>query len=535
MVAARLAQPPQRLAGAAQRRLVARIDLRALEEAGELPRPPGLRRPLHGGENLVEQSRPRAQAQWKAQGLPGVAPGAGGLARIGRHVHDEIAVEIAPHVPLQRVAEIDRHRDSPLAGAQRLPEREEHGDAREDHGHGMHVDAADPVAGAPRDLPLRHIRCAKGLRLGADRVEEEGPRAAGRIEHALVGGIAQRLAHHAKGEPIGSVVLAELVALGGIDEGLVEHLQEVDVDVAEIETIHVLREPADEIRPVGRIQNPAEQVVLHRAGHADIGEGGARQEAGGLRRRQIGAHHAGRDRLGDDHEIGVLQPQEAVVHRAAVDMGEVALPELALELRLRVVGERREGALEQREAAGEGGALAAELARDRERIGPDAVLHRDDALEPGEERARLGRPRARAGEFGEGAVAQLVGDEGGAVRRDADVARALRSLALGEIARELRLGRAPLAAQIGLDLEERAPEQRIDPPRAHLAHDLVADGLLEEDLVGARAEPLGEELEQEAADLLVTRARRQFADDVRERFFRQRHDRPRLTQLIGEV
>ena len=64
-------------------------------------------------------------------------------------------------------------------------------------------------------------------------------------------------------------------------------------------------------------------------------------------------------------------------------------------------------------------------------------------------------------ELDQGAVAQLVGDEGGAVGGDAEIAPAGLPLPLGEVVRQLRHNVAGLAAQIGLELKHGSTEEQV--------------------------------------------------------------------------
>ena len=63
---------------------------------------------------------------------------------------------------------------------------------------------------------------AAGLVEVRDRLGDEGTRAAGGIQNVLVQRVGHHLAHHGPGQPVRGVVLAQLAALVGRDDGLVQ-------------------------------------------------------------------------------------------------------------------------------------------------------------------------------------------------------------------------------------------------------------------------------------------------------------------------
>ena len=129
----------------------------------------------------------------------------------------------------------------------------------------MHVDADDLVQAA-----LQGGAGVQPFRVGRREqppqgVEEEGAGAAGRVQDALFQRTVNGFGAHAGGQPVGGVVLAEVVAVLGINQGLVEALEDVGLDLVEPEASDVLGDATHQFGTRRRGQNPIEEVGLHDA------------------------------------------------------------------------------------------------------------------------------------------------------------------------------------------------------------------------------------------------------------------------------
>ena len=65
----------------------------------------------------------------------------------------------------------------------------------------------------------------------ADRVEQECPRPAGGIEHALGQRRVDRAPDDFRRQPVGCVIFAEIMALRRVDEALIQRLQHIHGDI----------------------------------------------------------------------------------------------------------------------------------------------------------------------------------------------------------------------------------------------------------------------------------------------------------------
>ena len=121
---------------------------------------------------------------------------------------------------------------------------------------------------------------------------------------------------------------------------------------------------------------------------------------------------------------------------------------------------------------------------------------------------RVGRIECVGGQFAQLVAAQLVGDEPRAVGSDPDVPLAGLVLPLPDVARELRFGVVPLAPQVALELEHRAPKERVDP-----AADL-GDMRFELDVRAGHAEAIDQQLAYVGPNGLVARTRGELVNDL---------------------
>jgi hypothetical protein len=207
-----------------------------------------------------------------------------------------------------------------------------------------------------------------------------------------------------------------------------------------------------------------------------------------------------------DGQIGVLKEQGRSLDVGAVGNAQQAIPEVAFQIRLRIVFEVVPESLDLSDGSVIGDAVATKLTLNDD-VGRDLVIQSNDALQPAEQTARLTHLRPELPELVEPAVTDQVDAELRAVRRDAHEPLAGVPLALGKVAAELRLGVASFAGEIALDLEYGATEQGVDAP-AHLWQ-----GPLEINAGGVRAEPLGQQAVEQCPDLVVTRLGHEFGDD----------------------
>lgn len=111
----------------------------------------------------------------------------------------------------------------------------------------MHVDPEHAIGASGYDLGRRQPRLPARFDQAAQRMEQEGPRAAGRIEHTLFQRSRDRRRDDPRRQPVGRVVFAEVVTLVGIDQALIETLEHVDLDVAQSEAQRLRGERAHQV------------------------------------------------------------------------------------------------------------------------------------------------------------------------------------------------------------------------------------------------------------------------------------------------
>src|SRR3972149_213102 len=141
-----------------------------------------------------------------------------------------------------------------------LTQGEEVGDARDLNGDGVHIDAANAVAAEGKRVTAGHGCSVSGREKPADGVGKEGAGAAGGGQDALVEGAVGGVLAPAGGKPVGGVVLAKIVALLRVDEGLVEALEDVSLDVAEAKAGRLGCDAPDQFGAVAGRGQPAAEI-----------------------------------------------------------------------------------------------------------------------------------------------------------------------------------------------------------------------------------------------------------------------------------
>lgn len=193
----------------------------------------------HAIDNAVQQMRIAAHGLGKAEHLALTVAFVGGW-----HLDHQLAIcEHARHGQLHGIAEIDRDRNIAAPRVECVAERQQVGDARDDGGDRMDVHSGNELT-SPFGMELRidsFLSCR--LQIAADRVEQEGSRAATGVENTLLQRFIDRRADHFGCKPIGRVVFAQAMALVAVDQRLVEKLQNIDLDVVEAEAGDMAREP----------------------------------------------------------------------------------------------------------------------------------------------------------------------------------------------------------------------------------------------------------------------------------------------------
>ncbi len=411
-------------------------------------------------------------------------------------------------VPLQRIAQIDGNADGPARAAEPLPQGEQVRDARDEDGDRVDVHPEHAVAAPGDRFLLRQSGRLRGGEKPAHSMEQERPRAAGGVQHPLVERAVDGPLADPRREPVGGVVLTQVVALPRVHEGFVQAFEDVGAHLGEPEPCDLAGDAANQFVRAGGLQQPVEEVGLHRALNAHVGEGTPAQKV-----RRLGqgrTERQRRHRLCHHGEIRVLEEEVIVVDLGAVDVFEQVRPELPLEADVRVVLHLVPDVRQLCPGDVVGDAVAPQISGDGLGVGRQVGLDRHDGVEPHEQGARVVLRRRERLEGGELAVPHLVGGELGAVGGDADEARAGRLFPLREIAGELLFRRGALRPQVALELENGVAEESVD------AAPYLGQRPLEIDGGAVGAEGVDEQGVHQSADLLVPGPGGELGDDLAE-------------------
>ena len=118
------------------------------------------------------------------------------------------------------------------------------------------------------------------------------------------------------------------MALGRVDQALVQGFQHVNLHVAQAEARRLPGDAEDQVSSVGGFEDPVEEIALDRPLDADFVKRSAGEDRTGVVGRKV--EHARRDCLGDDRQIGMLQEQRIVADLGAVSLAQQPVPKLAL-------------------------------------------------------------------------------------------------------------------------------------------------------------------------------------------------------------
>jgi len=110
----------------------------------------------------------------------------------------------------------------------------------------------------------------------AHRVKEECARSAGGIKHALFKRGSDRCLDDLRREPVGRIIFAEPMSLGAVDQGFIEYLENVALNLREAKSAHMSHNPAHKLLAFRVINDPVEKITFNRAIDSGGGEGFAR-------------------------------------------------------------------------------------------------------------------------------------------------------------------------------------------------------------------------------------------------------------------
>ena len=474
------------------------------QPVGEGPgRLPGFGRAQHRIDHFVEQLRLVDHVLGKAQHG----------RRFGGHQRRDQNFELAfghqfARVPLQRVAEIDRHRQGlRLALGKGRSQREQPRRPREDHRDRVDIDPGNLLA-RQRD---RSSGCQSfdfcRRNQSAQRVEQESARTAGRIDHTLF----ERPFDHRRAnpcrEPVRCVIFAQIVTLSGVDQTFIKALKHIGIDCIELEALRLPRD-AEHQRIALRLvaQQPVEEIGLDRVENAQIAKRQTVEQVLSGIGQPTGQRH-GRHSLGQNNQIGVLQEQFRRVDLGAIGDPQQPVPQLALQHDFGMTGEpgphRAQFAhgplIEHR--------FTAQFDPDARNIRLQFVLERDNAFKPAQELGRFLDIRDMRSQLDQRVACfrQFMHRECRAIGDDPDEILAGQIAAIFEITGKLGFER--FAPEIGLQFDHGAPEQGIDPPTN------FERLMLERDVRRFCTEPIGQQLVEQPAHLLVSRTGQEFGDN----------------------
>ena len=126
-----------------------------------------------------------------------------------------------------------------------------------------------------------------------------------------------RASNDLRGEPIRRVIFSEPVPLVTIDQRLVENLENIRFDIAQLEAPHMRDYAAYQVGALGVRDDPIEKIALNSSENARR----LKPSSGKYARRIVLVHiQDGKcDRFGDDDQKRMLEKKLVAFHLAAVN------------------------------------------------------------------------------------------------------------------------------------------------------------------------------------------------------------------------
>ncbi len=342
----------------------------------------------------------------------------------------------------------------------------------------------------------------------ADRVEQECPRPAGGIEHALGQRRVDRAPDDFRRQPVGCVIFAEIMALRRVDEALIQRLQHIHGDILQPKPRRLPCNAENKACAVGVLQDTVKEVALDSAVDPGIGERAARHDGAGIGRRQIQHPHG--NRLRYNGQIGVLQEQRIIADRGTINQAQQPVPQLALQRDLAVCRVPLPKRGQHSACPPERQAVAAEFALNNQGVRLQVVAIRQRGFEPGQQAIGVVRLGLVLTDFFQPARTQLIGDESCAIGGDAEILAPGLALPLEQIIRQPVQDVGQFVAKVALELEHGRAKQHIRPPVNFVHSDFVIDGEI------ICVESVAKDFCHVCSDLLVARTPGEGVHDVRE-------------------
>jgi hypothetical protein len=339
-------------------------------------------------------------------------------------------------------------------------------------------------------------------------MEQECPRAAGRIEHTLLQRARDRRRDHPRRQPVGCVIFAEIVPLVGIDQALVEALEHVDLDVAQTEAHRFPGKRTHQLTAAIGKERPVEEIGLDRPDDAFVRKQPARHHLRRIVDRKI--EHARRDRLHEDGQIGVLEEKRVAADVVAINLAKQTIPQVAFQPHFWLMANLGPQPPKLRMRAAEGKAVSAKGERDRDGCRHHLRNRCEQWLKPAQQPFGVLDLDLVAADRRERAAIKRIGQQRRAVGRKADRGAAGRApeANIGQIIGHARDDIALLASKIALQFDDGGAPRHVDPAA------IVDEVALMLQLAERGAEALAQQLRDEPAQCFVPRPRSHRADDL---------------------
>src|SRR6266849_10922634 len=129
----------------------------------------------------------------------------------------------------------------------------------------MNVESGDKCGRFDGPRISWHVDVFRFCEITSDCMEQECARAAGRIENSLFVRGGYGVPNDLRGQPVRRIVLSKPIPLVTIDQRLVQNLENVRFNIAQLKPSHMRDDTAYKVDALGIRDDPVEEVTLDRA------------------------------------------------------------------------------------------------------------------------------------------------------------------------------------------------------------------------------------------------------------------------------
>src|SRR5215468_5819357 len=177
--------------------------------------------------------------------------------------------------------------------------------ASDDNGDRMYVESGDQRGCFGGHRVQWHVDVFSFLEIMSDRMKQESAGTARWIENSLLVRRGHRIPDDLRCEPIRRVILSKSMPFVTIDQRLVQNLENVRLNIAQLESSHMCDDASNQVDALSIGDDPIEKIALNRPKNAGCLKPSARQDPRWI--ILIHVEDGKRDGFGDNDQERMLE------------------------------------------------------------------------------------------------------------------------------------------------------------------------------------------------------------------------------------